>query len=103
MSDTQRILDELARTGIDLLLREPFYAHVFGRLNKEVVGRGHPVDTLAVGLGQNALTLYVNGQQVDSVSDDTFTSGYVGLFVWSGEETDSTYVTFDDFVITSIK
>lgn len=57
---TARILDELARTGIDLLLREPFYAHVFGSLNKEVVGKGHPVETLAVGLGHNALTLYVN-------------------------------------------
>lgn len=58
--NTARILDELARTGIDLLLREPFYAHVFAALNKEVVGKGHPVETLAVGLGQHALTLYVN-------------------------------------------
>lgn len=61
-----RILDELARTGIDLLLKEPFYAHVFGSLNKEVVGKGHPVDTLAVGLGHNALTLYVNAQFWDT-------------------------------------
>ena len=63
---TARILDELARTGIDLLLREPFYAHVFGSLNKEVVGKGHPVDTLAVGLGANALTLYVNAHFWDT-------------------------------------
>ncbi|MCC6462826.1 MAG: hypothetical protein IT260_20330 [Saprospiraceae bacterium] len=63
---TARILDELARTGIDLLLREPFYAHVFGSLNKEVVGKGHPVDTLAVGLGSNALTLYVNAHFWDT-------------------------------------
>lgn len=62
-----RIHDELARTGIDLLLREPFYAHVFGSLNKEVVGEGHPVDTLAVGLGNNALTLYVNARFWDTV------------------------------------
>ncbi len=55
-----RILDELSRTGIALLLREPFYAHLFGSINKEVVGKGHPVDTLAVGLGHNTLTLYVN-------------------------------------------
>ena len=67
---TSRILDELARTGIDLLLREPFYAHVFGSLNKEVVGKGHPVDTLAVGLGHNALTLYVNAQFWDSQLTD---------------------------------
>ena len=62
-----RILDELARTGIDLLLQEPFYAHVFGSLNKEIVGPGHPVETLAVGKGQQALTLYVNAQFWDTV------------------------------------
>ncbi|MBK9338922.1 MAG: hypothetical protein IPM98_21250 [Lewinellaceae bacterium] len=66
-----RILDELARTGIDLLLREPFYAHLFGSLNKEVVGNKHPVDTLAVGLGKNALTLYVNADFWDGVLTET--------------------------------
>lgn len=66
-TNTARILDELARTGIDLLLREPFYAHVFGSLNKEIVGKGHPVDTLAVGLGRNALTLYVNADFWDQI------------------------------------
>jgi predicted metal-dependent peptidase len=67
---TARILDELARTGIDLLLKEPFYAHVFGSLNKEVVGKGHPVDTLAVGLGHHALTLYVNAPFWDTQLTD---------------------------------
>ena len=52
------------------------------------------------GLGQ--LTLYVNGQEVDSVSDSTFTEGGVGLFVWSGEEP-SGAVSFDDFKMTSLK
>lgn len=55
-----RILDELSQTGIELLLREPFYAHLFSGINKSVVGKGHPVETLAVGLGANTLTLYVN-------------------------------------------
>lgn len=70
VNNTSRILDELARTGIDLLLREPFYAHVFGSLNKEVVNKGHPVDTLAVGLGQNTLTLYVNAPFWDTQLTD---------------------------------
>lgn len=69
-AQTSRILDELARTGIDLLLREPFYAHVFGSLNKEIVGEGHPVDTLAVGLGRSTLTLYVNAGFWDQVLTD---------------------------------
>jgi len=70
MTASTRILDELARTGIDLLLREPFYAHVFGSLNKEVVGAGHPVETLAVGQGHQALTLYVNAGFWDTVLTD---------------------------------
>ena len=70
MNATARILDELARTGIDLLLREPFYAHLFGSLNKEVVGDNHAVDSLAVGQGHHALTLYVNARFWDTVLID---------------------------------
>ena len=47
-----------------------------------------------------ALTLYVDGQQVDSVQDDSYTSGGVALFVWSGEESTSANVSFDDFRMT---
>lgn len=52
--------------------------------------------------GNNTLTLYVDGQQVDSVSDTTYTSGNVGLFAWSGEQLNGTDVTFDDFVLTKL-
>lgn len=52
--------------------------------------------------GNGTLTLYVDGQQIDSVSDTTYTSGNVGLFAWSGEELDGTNVTFDDFVVTKL-
>ncbi|MCC6410680.1 MAG: hypothetical protein IT270_03420, partial [Saprospiraceae bacterium] len=62
-----RILDELSQTGIELLLREPFYAHLFSGINKSVVGKGHPVETLAVGLGANTLTLYVNAEFWDKI------------------------------------
>lgn len=70
MNTAARILDELARTGIDLLLNEPFYAHLFGSLNKEIVGANHAVDSLAVGGGTNSLTLYVNAQFWDTVLTD---------------------------------
>jgi len=53
--------------------------------------------------GNGVLTLYMDGQQVDSVSDDTYVTGNVGLFAWSGEELNSTNVSFDDFVVTSLK
>lgn len=48
------------------------------------------------------LTLYVDGQKIDSVNDTTYSSGYIGLFAWSGEEVDGTNVSFDDFVVTEL-
>jgi hypothetical protein len=58
---------------------------------------------VAVDCGNNGtLTLYVDGQQVDSVTDTDYTSGGVALFVWSGEEVDSADVSFDDFIMTRL-
>ncbi|MGZ9226682.1 MAG: hypothetical protein ACXW4M_14120, partial [Anaerolineales bacterium] len=48
------------------------------------------------------LSLYVDGQLIDSVSDDSYTNGSSGLIVWSGEEINSADVSFDDFVMTSL-
>jgi hypothetical protein len=52
--------------------------------------------------GNNTLTLYMDGQRVDSVTDSTYTIGNVGLFAWSGEELNGTNVSFDDFVVTKL-
>jgi len=52
--------------------------------------------------GNGNLTLYVDGQQVASVSDSTYTEGGVALFTWSGEEATSTNVSFDDFVMMEL-
>lgn len=52
--------------------------------------------------GNGRLTFYVDGQQVASVSDDTYTAGSVGLLLWSGEEISAADVTFDDFVVTKL-
>jgi hypothetical protein len=52
--------------------------------------------------GNNALTLYMDGQKIDSVSDTTYTTGNVGLFAWSGEQLNSTDVSFDDFVVKKL-
>jgi tRNA A-37 threonylcarbamoyl transferase component Bud32 len=53
--------------------------------------------------GNGAFTLYVNDQQIASVTDDTFTEGGVGIFAWSGANVSTADVTFDDFIITSLK
>jgi len=52
--------------------------------------------------GNGTLILYVDGQQIDSVTDDYYSTGNVGLFAWSGEDINGTDVTFDDFVVTKL-
>jgi hypothetical protein len=52
--------------------------------------------------GNGTITLYVNGQQIASVSDPSYTSGGVALFTWSGEEVNSADVSFDDFLMTEL-
>ncbi|MCX7754077.1 MAG: hypothetical protein N2117_02370 [Anaerolineales bacterium] len=57
---------------------------------------------IAAECGTGTLTLFVNGQKIDSVQDSTYTSGTVGLFAWNDEKERGTDVTFDDFVITRL-
>jgi hypothetical protein len=52
--------------------------------------------------GNGTLTLYVDGQQIASVSDASYTSGGVAIFTWSGEEATTTNVSFDDFLMTQL-
>jgi hypothetical protein len=63
-------------------------------------------DSYRVGAecGNGRLTLFVDGQQVASVVDSTFTSGQVAVMVWSGEEAGMVNnVSFDDFVMTNLE
>jgi hypothetical protein len=52
--------------------------------------------------GNGTLTMYVDGQQVASVSDASYVTGGVALFTWSGEEATNTNVSFDDFLMTEL-
>lgn len=52
--------------------------------------------------GNGTLTLYVNGQEIASVSDASYVTGGVAVFVWSGEEADMTDVSFDNFLMTEL-
>jgi hypothetical protein len=52
--------------------------------------------------GNGTLTLYVDGQQIASVSDASYASGGVAIFTWSGEEATTTNVSFDDFLMTQL-
>ena len=53
--------------------------------------------------GNGTVTLYVDGQQIASVSDSSYTAGTVGLLTWSGEDVSTADVTFDDFVVTKLQ
>ncbi|MEP7135053.1 MAG: hypothetical protein ABI904_08980, partial [Chloroflexota bacterium] len=53
--------------------------------------------------GNGTLTLYVDGQLIASVSDSTYTDGSAGVFTWSGENVSNADVTFDDFILSSLK
>ena len=57
---------------------------------------------LGLDCGNGSLTLYVNGQQIDSVSDSTYTSGVLGLFAATQDQESGADVTFDDFVVTKL-
>jgi hypothetical protein len=47
------------------------------------------------------LRLLVDGKQIASATDTSYTGGEVGLFVWTGEETNAD-IRFDDIVVTSL-
>jgi hypothetical protein len=48
------------------------------------------------------LTLYVDGQQIASISDVSYSSGGIAVFTWSGEEATTTNVSFDDFLMVEL-
>ncbi len=58
--------------------------------------------TVGADCGNGTLTLYVDGQQVASVSDASYVTGGVAIFTWSGEEVNSADVSFDDFLMTEL-
>jgi len=79
--------------GDDVYLKEDFSDLVTDNLS-----------SLRLGLdcANGSMTLYVNGQVVDSVSDSSYTSGSVGLFLATNEEPNGAAVIFDNFVMTKL-
>ena len=52
--------------------------------------------------GNGTLTLYVDGQQIDSVSDASYASGGIALFTSTSNEVVSSNISFDDFLMTEL-
>jgi len=57
---------------------------------------------IGMDCGNGTLTLYVDGKLIDSVTDDTYTTGTIGLITWSGANATAGDVTFDDFIVTTL-
>jgi hypothetical protein len=57
---------------------------------------------LGADCGNGGLVLYVDGQQVASASDTTYTNGDSGLFAWSGDQVPAE-IRYDDFVVTKLE
>lgn len=66
----QRILEEVTKTSIELLLKEPFYSHLFSALNKEIVSEDSHIKTLAVGLRHKTYVLIINAEFWDNELKD---------------------------------
>jgi len=69
--------------------------------SSDLIAYKAPSYRVAADCGGGRLTLYVDGQQIASVTDNTYGTGRVGLFTWSGDKAPSADVTFDDFRLTS--
>ena len=55
-----KLLDDITRTSINLMLKEPFYGHFFSTITRQLTDK---IPTMAVATnGQNFVTLYVNPQ-----------------------------------------
>jgi len=67
-----------------------------------LITQNAPSYRIGADCGNNTLTLYVDGKQIASVSDSAYASGGVALFAWSGEESVSVDISFDDFVLKGL-
>ncbi|MCC7360371.1 MAG: hypothetical protein IT317_12885 [Anaerolineales bacterium] len=59
-------------------------------------------DSYKLGLdcANGEFALYLDGQKIDSASDDTYTSGDIGLFAWTGDDAPAE-IHYDDIVVTA--
>lgn len=69
----------------------------------DLIKTNAPSYRLGADCGNGTLTLYVDGQKVDSVSASDYTTGGVAIFTWSGKDATTTNVSFDDFVMRELQ
>lgn len=70
--------------------------------NSDIIAKEASSYRVGADCGNGTITLYVDGQQIASVSDASYVNGGVALFTWSGEEATNTNISFDDFLMTEL-
>ncbi len=55
---------------------------------------------LGMDCANGDIVLYLDGDQIDSASDDTYSSGDIGLFAWTGSDAPAE-IHYDDLVVTA--
>src|SRR5215213_7242735 len=70
--------------------------------NSDLIAKDAASYRIGADCGNGTLTLYVDGQQIATASDASYTTGGIAVFTWSGEEATSTNVSFDDFLMTEL-
>ncbi len=68
----------------------------------DAIAANAPSYQIGMDCGNGALTLYVDGKRIDSVSDASYTIGGVALLAWSDKDAKTTDVSFDDFLMTKL-
>jgi serine/threonine protein kinase len=67
-----------------------------------LIEKNAPSYHVEAACGNGVLTLSVNGKQIDTVTDTTYTSGRAGVFIWSAEQATKTDISFDDFILANL-
>jgi hypothetical protein len=68
----------------------------------DLIARNAASYRIAADCAKGKLTLYVDGNQIASVSDTTYAQGSVGLLVWSDTDAKKTDASIDDFRLTQL-
>lgn len=71
--------------------------------NSDLIAKDAASYRVGADCGNGTLTLYVDGQQIASISDASYVNGGVAVFTWSGEDAATTNVSFDDFLMTELQ
>lgn len=72
-------------------------------IKSDLITTNTPSYRVGADCGNGTLTLYVDGQKIDSVTASDYTKGGVALFTWSGQEATTTNISFDDFVMRELE